>query len=163
MDRRQIGLKLALDRLGLPLKVDSFEDRLILQKAIYLAQAAGVNLGYSFSWYLRGPYCPPVADDGITVAEELRQGMDESEGWALDPASAQKATEIGRLFAAKGRTALAKKLELLASVHFLIDRKQVVGRSPEKIATLLQKFGKKFNADDVEAALRELTDHGLLA
>jgi len=162
MDRRQIGLKLLLDHLGLPLKVESFDDRLILQKAVYLAQSAGVNLGYYFRWYLRGPYCPPVADDGITIAEELLQGGDESKGWTLDSASAQRAEEIRGLFAGS-RSGLARKLELLASVHFLIDRKQVAGRTPEKIAALLQKCGKNFRADDVERALGELGKHGILS
>jgi hypothetical protein len=45
MDRQQIALKLAADGLGLHFKIGSFQDRLILQKAIYLVQAAGVHLG----------------------------------------------------------------------------------------------------------------------
>jgi uncharacterized protein YwgA len=55
MDRQQIGLKLTLDALSLPARLDTFADRLVVQKAIYLAQVAGVQLGYHFHWYLRGP------------------------------------------------------------------------------------------------------------
>ena len=47
MDRQQIGVKLAIDGLELPFKIDTFMDRLIMQKTVYLAQAAGVNLGYN--------------------------------------------------------------------------------------------------------------------
>ena len=162
MDRRQIGLKLAMDQLGLPVKVDTFEDRLILQKAVSLAQAAGVHLGYYFRWYLRGPYCSPVADDGFCIATALAQGGDDSESWTLDEESSQKLEAIRDLFACTDRSGLARKLELLASIYFLMDRKQVAGRSPEKIAAVLQKFGKDFTANDVSAALGELREHGII-
>jgi len=55
MNRRQIALKLVLDSLGIQLSMSSFDERLALQKTIYLAQQMGVPLGYQFSWYLRGP------------------------------------------------------------------------------------------------------------
>ncbi|HOF18248.1 MAG TPA: hypothetical protein PK082_05005, partial [Phycisphaerae bacterium] len=87
MDRRQIGLKLSLDHLGLDFKVDSFEDRLILQKAICLAQAAGVKLGYYYGWYLHGPYCPALARDAYSVKGELDAKNDESTGWSLSAES----------------------------------------------------------------------------
>jgi len=54
MDRQQIGVKLTTDSLKLPFQIGTFEDRLIMQKAVYLAQAAGVNLGYYYHWYLHG-------------------------------------------------------------------------------------------------------------
>lgn len=75
MERRQIGLKLVMDKLDLPVTVDSFDDRLILQKAIYLAEASGVRLGYYYRWYLRGPYCPAVAEDGFAVAADSHRAL----------------------------------------------------------------------------------------
>lgn len=162
MERRQIGLRLLLDQLGLQARVDTFEDRLILQKTVHLAQAAGVNLGYYFRWYLRGPYCPSVADDGYCIVSELNQGTDDSDGWSLDAASVKKAAGIRDIFQCGDRPALAKKLELLASVHFLIDRKQVPDQSPEKIEAVLKRFGKDFDANEVQDALGELRDHGII-
>jgi uncharacterized protein YwgA len=44
-------------------KIDTFEDRLRLQKIIYIAKHFGIDLGYSFNEYLRGPYSPELADD----------------------------------------------------------------------------------------------------
>lgn len=38
----------------------TFDNRLKLQKIIYLLQASGVNLGFSYSLYLYGPYCPEL-------------------------------------------------------------------------------------------------------
>jgi len=48
MDRQQIALKLTVEGLGLPFKIDTFDDRLILQKVVYLAQAIGVHSGYYY-------------------------------------------------------------------------------------------------------------------
>ena len=35
---------------------ESFEDRLICQKKIYLLQSLGTDLGYTYNWYVRGAY-----------------------------------------------------------------------------------------------------------
>ena len=39
---------------------ESFDDRLICQKKIYLLQSLGTNLGYTYNWYVRGPYSPAL-------------------------------------------------------------------------------------------------------
>ena len=167
MDRRQIALKLVMDAFGLPVRVDNFNDRLILQKTVHLAQAAGIQLGYYFRWYLRGPYCPAVADDGFCIATELARNLDDSKGWTLDEASSTRLDRIRGLLAAHHRTAaergaLARRLELLASVHYLVDRKQVSGREPAKVVAVLQRFGKDFGEAEVSRALGDLRDYGLL-
>lgn len=163
MERRQIGLKLAMDRLGLDVKVESFDDRLILQKAIYLAQAAGANLGYYYRWYLRGPYCPAVAEDGFAIQAELSQGMDKAKAWAFDAASAAKLQRIRGMMNVTPREELAKKLELLASVHFLVERRQVSGKDPVEIARTLRRFDKLFTEQQVTAALREMASNGIIS
>jgi uncharacterized protein YwgA len=47
---------------------EDFDSRLILQKTIYLLQAFGLNLGYRYSWYLRGPYSSELAHATYSVA-----------------------------------------------------------------------------------------------
>lgn len=42
----------------LKISKDSFDERLICQKKIYLLQSLGTNLGYTYNWYVRGPYSP---------------------------------------------------------------------------------------------------------
>ncbi len=162
MDRRQIGLSLVLNTLELESKVDSFDDRLILQKAMYLAQAAGVDLGYYYGWYLRGPYCPAVADDGFAVTAELGQGMDDSDRWKLDDKSSSSLAKIKSFFGQEDRTVLADKLELLASIHYLIDREQVTDQSPPTITAKLHACDKMFSEQQVSEAIEELKTHGLL-
>ena len=39
---------------------DTFDDRLISQKKVFLLQELGVNIGYSYNWYVHGPYSPDL-------------------------------------------------------------------------------------------------------
>jgi uncharacterized protein YwgA len=45
----------------------SFEDRLKLQKLVYLMQSCNLNLGYNFRLYLHGPYATQLARDGFDM------------------------------------------------------------------------------------------------
>jgi len=52
-----------LKRIG-KYNVNNWNHRIIVQKLIYILQEQlGDNLGYRFNWYVRGPYCPRLADD----------------------------------------------------------------------------------------------------
>lgn len=163
MDRQQIAVKLTVDGLNLQFKTDCFTDRLIMQKTIYLAQAAGVNLGYFYQWYLHGPYSPSLTRDEFAIAADIASGMDDSEGWKLDESSWQRLKGIKAIFSEPERDKLARKLELLASVHFLIDRKKVSKINTNQITETLIRFKKDFSEQDVTRALEELQNYGLLA
>ena len=162
MDRQQIGVKLTVDALGLPFKIDGFADRLILQKAVYLAQAAGVNLGYYYHWYLHGPYCASLTRDEYAVAWELAQDVDDSQDWSLDQDSQNRLGKMKSLLTNTDREQLRKWLELLASVHFLVDRKAVPDGNYAEITNTLRRFGKDFGQEQVEDAMKELSSYGLV-
>jgi len=162
MDRQQIGLMLTVKGLDLPFQINTFEDRLILQKAVYLAQAAGINLGYYYHWYLHGPYCPSLTRDEYDIGYELSQDVDDSEGWKLDDESLQKLNKLKNLIPTNDRAGIRLKLELLASVHFLINRGQVRQNDTREITATLGRFNKNFSEEEVQDALRELIDYGLL-
>jgi len=61
--KRLAAIAAILNELGIEADLDSHDSRLQMQKSIYLAQAAGLDLGYRFNWYVRGPYSPNLADD----------------------------------------------------------------------------------------------------
>lgn len=52
--------------------MNDFNDRLKLQKFIYLIQECGLNLGYDFKLYLHGPYCTLLTRDGFEMPEVSR-------------------------------------------------------------------------------------------
>ncbi len=54
---------------GQPLDIGKYENRLMLQKIVYLAQSAGLGFGYNFSWYLRGPYCSELTKDYFDLVD----------------------------------------------------------------------------------------------
>jgi uncharacterized protein YwgA len=162
MDKRQIAIKLTIDTLGLSFEIDSFPKRLILQKAIYLAQTAGVDLGYHYRWYLKGPYCGHLADDCYFVASPMAD-EDEYKGWTLDQASVSALKRIKPLFLEKKDVdKSAKDLELLASVHFLIVRKQVIDNDIAGIVKILKANNKPFSEKEVQEALTELRRYDLI-
>ncbi len=163
MGKRQIGLALVLKKLGLPPDVDSFEDRLILQKAMYLARAVGIKLGYHYRWYLHGPYCPAVAEDGFAIKADLGQGINDAEEWELDNSSSDKLKIIQPLMGGGDRTILAKKLELYASVHFLIDVGEMSSDDPAKITETLKRYDKDFDQSQVKEAIKGIRGYGLIS
>ncbi len=70
MQMDHVLLKCVMDLLNLPTDLTSFSDRLCLQKYVYLAQICGVDLGYRFSWYLRGPYCTALTSDAFQLRDD---------------------------------------------------------------------------------------------
>lgn len=162
MDMQQIGTKLTLDALDVELSVKAFDDRLIIQKAIYLAKAAGHDCGHHFGWYLRGPYSPELARDAFSIAAELAADIDDSQEWQLDADEEARLEHLSGLLGGKPRKSKARRLELLASVHFLVDRKQVPNADTATLVSTLEKFGKNYSEDEISQALRSLRDHELL-
>ena len=163
MDRRQIRAKLVLDELGIPMSVDSFDDRLIIQKAIYLVQAGGASLGYDFRWYLRGPYSPSLSRDAFSIVSELRGHGGELDGWSLAGELVGKLRRIKPLMAKQPQERTAWWLELLASVHFVLAHDQVSPRSAHGICELLRRYNKEFSEVEIEEAMSELRGADLIA
>jgi uncharacterized protein YwgA len=102
-----------LRRLG-EHSVQTFKNRLVLQKTVYLLQAFGIYLGYRFSWYLHGPYSAELTRDAF--------GLESDWSHYVPVQFANEATErrLGQLLAFLG----AHKsddlwLETVASAHFL--------------------------------------------
>jgi uncharacterized protein YwgA len=161
MDKRQISLKLCLDAMALRPRLETFDSRLILQKAMYLAQEEGFRLGYHFSWYIRGPYSRQLAADAFAVASALASHADESKQWTLEESSERVLTKVAALWKERGLS--ASWLELLASVHFLLTRGKALSQDLGPLRDTLLKFGKDFTTADIEDAVRTLASAGMLS
>lgn len=165
MDRQQILLAKSLQAAQIPLNVDSFDQRLILQKAVYLLQTAGIHIGYRFRWYLRGPYSPEMTAGVFGIINEGEFGENVLQGWQLDPDSETRANSLRGLLhhSDESESAQARRLELLASALFLFKTGQASPDDPEKTSLILKKNEKDFNSDEVCAAVKELTQYGLVS
>src|SRR5437867_5281289 len=114
MNRQQILLALALREAEVPIEVTQFDERLIIQKSVCVLQYAGVNMGYRFRWYLRGPYCTELTSDAFWLAGQKQQLTGELKSWRLDDGSRQRIAGLKELFTGGSLANLAKRLELLA-------------------------------------------------
>jgi uncharacterized protein YwgA len=74
MEERLVALDLFLEALGVPPDIETVVDRKRVQKAVYVGQRAGVDLGYSYSWYLMGPYSTSLTRDYYALADALASG-----------------------------------------------------------------------------------------
>ena len=82
MDSERIARTLrVLNQLGIKPVMTSFSTRLRVQKILYLLQELGLQTGWKFSWYIRGPYSPDLAHELFEhhekAVKELREEEDE--------------------------------------------------------------------------------------
>jgi uncharacterized protein YwgA len=156
MNREQIALGLVLRTAAVPISVDSFHDRLSVQKAVYLLEQAGLDLGYPFNWYVRGPYSRRVASDLYALVESDNRG--ELDKYKLTDPTREKIQKVSTLWTSTSGIKMkrAQWLELLASVLFLIRTRQADSGDSVYISEILRKNQKDFSREEVETALDAL-------
>src|SRR5437870_2018728 len=91
-----------------------FDQRLIVQKTIYLLQAFGLYLGYPFSWYIRGPYSSLLSSDAYALAKVY----DKAHTLRFENLESEKRFQYFMNFLGD-RLTDSDWLERLASIHFL--------------------------------------------
>jgi uncharacterized protein YwgA len=64
-------LRAVMEALGYNASIATVEERKRRQKAVYLAQIFGVDLGYRYGWYLMGPYSTALARDYYRLRESI--------------------------------------------------------------------------------------------
>src|ERR1051326_3215963 len=118
MDARLTALKLFLDELDTPSNIETVDDRKRVQKAVYLGQLSGVDLGYRFGWYLMGPYSPALTRDYYTLATEIGSGDRDFENKALQPPLRMRLQSVKRLLEPPAELNLPQEswLELISSL-----------------------------------------------
>lgn len=134
---------------------ERFEARLILQKTIYLMQAFGLNIGYSYSWYLRGPYSVGLTKD----AYELTNKFDRA---PLARFVADKDEEKFRKFLIflSDKKNNDRWLETTASIHFLSTA--LPTRTREGIYLEVARKVHSLSKKEFDKSWEWLTEHRLL-
>ena len=121
MNSARIELKLIIDQLEMLVQLDTFSQRFNLQKKVYLAQICGVDSGYRFGWYLRGPYSQGLTADAFALRDEISDGDREYEEYCLPDEAAEQLGRAKQLFQVPEKCDISSDqwLELLASLHYL--------------------------------------------
>ena len=97
--------------------MDVFDDRLRLQKIVYLLWGHGIYLGYGFNWYVHGPYSPKLADDGYAIDDDIFE-----RGRAITLNDETRVIEsLNKFKDVVGEENLNNRLylEILASLHYI--------------------------------------------
>jgi len=84
--------------LGFRFDISSFDDRLVAQKLVCLLELKGIDLGYSCSLYVRGPYSPDLTQDLYAFPAEF---ADHDTRSRLTPEEKEAAGDLGRIFGLK--------------------------------------------------------------
>lgn len=121
MEARLIALKLFVDELGLDHDISTVQTRKRFQKAVFLGQVAGADLGYRYGWYLMGPYSPTLTRDYYELSEAISMESEEINSYQLNPSIKETLDRIKPLFSVPGDVALPQEdwLELLGSIFYL--------------------------------------------
>lgn len=118
MTSRKILLSILLDEFD-GLELDGFDDRLTLQKRIYLLQLFGVDLRYQYNWYVRGPYCPSLTEEAFELDRRKDETEKLSSAYELTQEARKRLQEYRKFEKEMLSTDLPRFLELAASIHYL--------------------------------------------
>lgn len=103
--------------IGFKPEVKRFEHRIIIQKLTYLLQLKGVDLGFDFSPYVRGPYSPELAKQIYSNKEVLERLTTRTR---LSAKESEAVEQLGEIFDVK-----ASMLEIAATyLYFSFERKE---------------------------------------
>jgi len=152
-------LRLFLEALDVPPTIDTVNERKRVQKAVYLGQLSGVDLGYRFGWYIMGPYSTSLTQDYYQLAEALAtSGTPTTKNFR--PNVEEKLKAITPLLVVPAGVDLSREdwLELLASYDYL---RRVSEYTHEQALERL-KNQKSHVVAYVDQAVRALSDYGLL-
>ena len=135
---------------ALGVKKDSFDNRIISQKKIFLLQEMGIEIGYSYNWYIRGSYSP-----GLTtyIYDNLDMLKDHDfSSYKLSDTAKAAIDAINGLEEAKPQTlSVVSWYELLASVLYIIRK-----WNKENPYESLIKYKPKYTKIDYDAAMTQL-------
>ena len=143
-----------------------FGERFKTQKKVYLLQAAGANLGYTFHWDLHGPYSAELGESIGFIADpayqqEIADRIASSDLSESGYRKLERARELWRLPAALPGAREESWLEALASIHFL-HHLGASGSEPEKLEDEVVKKKPHLPRDLVRAARGRLAELHLL-
>ncbi len=142
-----------LQLLGIKPTMESFSDRKRMQKITYLLPVFGIDIGLdisSYSWYLHGPYSPKLTDALFEMVENPK-GIEMGE---LTTEETEKVEELSK-FLGKDIESV-DNLELLVSLHFLVQEAKRFGLDTDVAVDFLKKKKPYFTPKEIQWALARL-------
>lgn len=146
----------------LTISKESFDDRLICQKKIYLLQSLGTDLGYTYNWYVHGPYSPSLTNyvyNNLDVLESYDFGRYSLSSVAENNIKKVNALEKDKRVDLK----IASWYELLASLLYIFNNRGSwkIDDNNTLVDTLI-KQKPQFNREQCEDAFNTLRKRGFI-
>ena len=144
----EIPIETAFRKLGMKANVSTFEDRIKLQKIVYLCEELfGLKLGFasSFSWYLHGPYSPTLTRVVFRKKEGKPIGYSQ-----FDELKAVVARDFFKRYSHP-----ADKLELIGSLYYIIKNIKEANKTSKET---FRKLKPQFKPEEVDEAFDIITN-----
>jgi uncharacterized protein YwgA len=142
---------------GFKFDVENFEHRLMLQKYVFISKFLGLNLGYSHSIYLRGPYSSALAYDYYKLADYYSSYMRDYTK-ALESLDIEKFLEV-----IEGKD--AKWLEIASTIISVYDRhrKKFYGaKLKDYVISISGNIKSTIEGEKIRCVFEELKKFGLI-
>lgn len=155
LSRLRAFFSVVMDR---EIKMNSYEDRITLQKLIYALKSAGIKFNYSFNWYLRGPYSVELADDGFKLAEKIEKNV------AVNNCRfSEKARKIIERMKECFGTYFddSNKLELLASLLYLKNDYYESAPTNKQIIEAIESKKPWYEESEIQNVIKDISNSGL--
>jgi len=127
--------------------IENFNDRLRLQKLVFLARKMGFNAGYSFDWYLRGPYSPSLTRMLFSANDQDQLIVDDYTLNVAERAVVERLTEFLHDDVESHRV-----LELLASVWYYIRRRVYSEDERQELLDEINQKKPQYSRTEIERA-----------
>ena len=132
--------------------VREFSDRLRQQKLVYLAEEMGAELGFTFGWYVNGPYSPSLTR--ALYSKNTGEGRLGFEHQALRHADTRVAAKLREFLGEKLND--SGYLELLASVWYHLPGGHLGEVQKTNIVNAVVGLKPQFGERAVRAALDKI-------
>lgn len=142
---------------ALRINKETFDERLVSQKKVFLLQEMGVDIGYSYNWYVRGPYSPDLATYIFSNLDVLKE-QDFSK-YHLTESVQKNIDAVNNLGAKKPDSlSLPSWYELLASVVYIHKK-----WNKTDVFNCLIQYKPQYTQEHYEAARQALMESGCYA
>ncbi len=143
----------SLAALGINPKMETFTERKRVQIAVYLLDKVfGMNFGYSYSWYLYGPYSPPLTQIIFNVIDGDQKVNIQPN--TLSVSDLQKIEKMKKFLGDDLNS--SDTLELLVSVQFLLGAGKNSTADEKEAVEFLNQKKPYFTNEEVQGAIRRL-------
>jgi len=143
-----------LRNLGLSSGLDTFADRIRVQKVVYILKQFGADFNFGYTWYIRGPYSP-------SLTRTLFNATDEEVQTAREPTVEELRTLNEARNFLGGDFYSPERMELIASLIYLIKHGPENGlTSMGKILSFLREQKPQYSPDQIDEVWRRIAKSG---